>query len=207
MARPSRRRLTAEERRAQLLRAASDLLGRSGASAVQMTSVAAEAGVTRPVVYRHFGSRRELLLALLEDFEAQLATRFVEAAPLIEEGAAASLIARWFVDVVCDTIEDRGVGPWNLLSARWVDPEIAEEGAGIMDRLVSPWLQQLDGMGDDPLVLRAVGRMVVATGRAALDAWVDGVVSREDAASLAARGVSSLLSGFGAAELPGQRRT
>ncbi len=68
-----------------------------------------------------------------------------------------------------------------------------------MDRLVAPWLQQLEGLGDDPHVLRAVGRMVVATGRAALDAWVDGVVTRDDAASLAARGVSSLLSGFGAA--------
>ncbi len=194
-----RRRLTAEDRRAQLLRAASGLLGASGAAAVQITSVASAAGVTRPVVYRHFGSRRELLLGLLEDFEAQLAERFVELVPLIEQGAAIDVITRRFVDVVCDTIEDRGVGPWNLLSARWVDAEVAEEGAGIMDRLVAPWLQQLEGLGDDPHVLRAVGRMVVATGRAALDAWVDGVVTRDDAASLAARGVSSLLSGFGAA--------
>src|SRR5690242_18654045 len=64
-ARP-RRRLKGPERRAKLLAAARDVFGREGYHAASMEAVAREAGVTKPILYDHFPSKRDLYLALLE---------------------------------------------------------------------------------------------------------------------------------------------
>jgi len=54
------------ERRRQLLDAAEQLLASVGSDALRMDAVARAAGVTRPVVYEHFGDRDGLIIALLE---------------------------------------------------------------------------------------------------------------------------------------------
>src|SRR5216683_181233 len=58
-------RLVAADRRDRLLDAATELLA-SGDDAVSMESVAARAGVSRPLVYKHFANRSELLAAVYE---------------------------------------------------------------------------------------------------------------------------------------------
>jgi AcrR family transcriptional regulator len=63
---PIRRRMRAPERRAQLLDVARRVFGKSGFHAVSMDAVAKEAGVTKPILYDHFPSKRDLYLALLE---------------------------------------------------------------------------------------------------------------------------------------------
>src|SRR5438034_9227657 len=60
-----KRRMQADERRAQLLDVARRVFGSSGYSA-SMDSVAREAGVTKPILYDHFPSKRHLYLALLD---------------------------------------------------------------------------------------------------------------------------------------------
>src|SRR5439155_10032456 len=68
---PPRRRMRAPERRAQLLEVARKVFGRDGYHAVSMEAVAREAGVTKPILYDHFPSKKELYLALLDtDLEA-----------------------------------------------------------------------------------------------------------------------------------------
>jgi AcrR family transcriptional regulator len=57
--------MQAGERRAQLLDVARRVFGSSGYSA-SMDSVAREAGVTKPILYDHFPSKRHLYLALLD---------------------------------------------------------------------------------------------------------------------------------------------
>ena len=54
------------ERRAQLLDVARRVFGKSGFHGVSMEEVATEAGVTKPILYDHFPSKKELYLALLE---------------------------------------------------------------------------------------------------------------------------------------------
>ena len=54
------------ERRAQLLNVARRVFGKSGFHSVSMEEVASEAGVTKPILYDHFPSKKELYLALLE---------------------------------------------------------------------------------------------------------------------------------------------
>jgi AcrR family transcriptional regulator len=59
-------RLSAEQRRAQLLDSAYDALLELGFGRMTIEAVAARAGVTRPVVYDAFGDLETLMLALIE---------------------------------------------------------------------------------------------------------------------------------------------
>jgi AcrR family transcriptional regulator len=70
--------MRAPERRRQLLEVARKVFGRRGYHTVTMDSVAREAGVTKPILYDHFPSKRELYLALLESDLATLQKRLVE---------------------------------------------------------------------------------------------------------------------------------
>ena len=59
-------RLPAAERRAGLVEAALTVFSAEGFKVATMDAVAAEAGVTKPVLYQHFPSKLELYLALLD---------------------------------------------------------------------------------------------------------------------------------------------
>jgi AcrR family transcriptional regulator len=54
------------ERREQLLHVARRVFGRAGFHTVSMDAVAKEAGVTKPILYDHFPSKKDLYLSLLE---------------------------------------------------------------------------------------------------------------------------------------------
>ncbi|MGH2712159.1 MAG: TetR/AcrR family transcriptional regulator [Actinomycetota bacterium] len=74
----AKRRMRAPERRSQLLEVARKAFGRRGYHTVTMDSVAKEAGVTKPILYDHFESKRELYLALLEADLANLQKRLAD---------------------------------------------------------------------------------------------------------------------------------
>lgn len=59
-------RLPAAERREQLLDKAAELFAREGYAKATTAELAKSAGVTEPIIYRHFGSKRELFVALIE---------------------------------------------------------------------------------------------------------------------------------------------
>ena len=61
---PSRRRLPREARTRQLLEASWALIGDEGTDALTLGRLADVAGITKPVVYDHFGTRNGLLAAL-----------------------------------------------------------------------------------------------------------------------------------------------
>jgi AcrR family transcriptional regulator len=65
-------RLPAARRRSQLLAVALQVFAERGFHPTSMNDVAEAAGVTKPVLYQHFGSKRELYLELLEDVGSQL---------------------------------------------------------------------------------------------------------------------------------------
>jgi AcrR family transcriptional regulator len=65
-------RLPAPRRRRQLLDVALRVFGEHGFHSASMDDVAEAAGVTKPVLYQHFGSKRELYLELLRDVGQQL---------------------------------------------------------------------------------------------------------------------------------------
>ena len=59
-------RLPAEKRKEQLLDCAADLFARSGYARATTAELARAAGVTEPIIYRHFDSKRDLFVALIE---------------------------------------------------------------------------------------------------------------------------------------------
>jgi len=72
-------RMPAAERRRQILDVALEAFGRTGYHDTSMNAVAAEAGVTKPVLYQHFASKHDLFEVLLaETGEALL--RVIESA-------------------------------------------------------------------------------------------------------------------------------
>jgi len=72
-------RLSASARREQLLDVALQVFARQGYHGASMNDVADAAGVTKPVVYQHFDSKRELYLALLDEVGARLLTAISKA--------------------------------------------------------------------------------------------------------------------------------
>lgn len=62
----TRPRLSAEERRAAVLDCASGIFTKGSYRGTTTAEIARQAGVTEPVLYRHFASKRDLYLACLE---------------------------------------------------------------------------------------------------------------------------------------------
>jgi AcrR family transcriptional regulator len=67
-----RRRLTAERRRRQLIDVALQSFATNGFNATTMEDIATSAGVTKPLLYQHFASKRALYLELIDDVAARL---------------------------------------------------------------------------------------------------------------------------------------
>jgi AcrR family transcriptional regulator len=65
VAQGERRRLPVAERRELIVEAAGRLFGERGYDGTRLDDIAAAAGVTKPILYRHFDSKRDLYLALL----------------------------------------------------------------------------------------------------------------------------------------------
>ena len=67
-----RARLSAPQRRSQLLDVAGRMFAEQGFHGVPMEQLADAAGVSKPVLYQHFPSKRELYLALVNDAVGEL---------------------------------------------------------------------------------------------------------------------------------------
>ena len=63
----TRPRLTAEARRQAVLDTACRVFAKSSYRGATTAEIAREAGISEPILYRHFGSKRDLYLACLED--------------------------------------------------------------------------------------------------------------------------------------------
>ncbi|MFF2328793.1 MULTISPECIES: TetR/AcrR family transcriptional regulator [unclassified Streptomyces] len=84
---PPHLRADAARNRTLLLDAASRLLSGCGAADLTMESVAAAAGVGKGTVFRRFGDRTGLLIALLDHREGQLQAAFLSGPPPLGPGA------------------------------------------------------------------------------------------------------------------------
>ena len=63
----TKQRLTAEARRAAVLDTACRVFSRSSYRGATTAEIAREAGISEPILYRHFGSKRDLYLACLDE--------------------------------------------------------------------------------------------------------------------------------------------
>jgi TetR/AcrR family transcriptional regulator len=63
----TKQRLSAEARRAAVLETACRVFSRSSYRGATTAEIAREAGISEPILYRHFGSKRDLYLACLDE--------------------------------------------------------------------------------------------------------------------------------------------
>jgi len=119
-----RRRLPREERTRQLLDVSWKLVNDEGSDALTLGRLAEEAGVAKPVVYDHFGTRNGLLLALYRDFDvrqgALINAAIAAAEPTLDDKArviAASYVA-------CVLTQGREIP--GVLAALSGSPQLAE---------------------------------------------------------------------------------
>jgi AcrR family transcriptional regulator len=190
MATAQRKRLPRAERRELILETAGELFGERGYNGTTLEDIATAAKVTKPILYRHFDSKKALYIALLERHRDDL-PRFIERVPpdLPMEERIDVILETWFAYV-----EEHGYA-WRMLFrdsgggseihalrqasqdlARKVLAEFirAQKDAGIPEREVMPLAEFIRAAGaglalwslDHPEVPRAdlvaaVRRMVV----------------------------------------------
>jgi AcrR family transcriptional regulator len=98
MATISNKRLSASERRRRIESGATELFASRGYAATTVEEIAGAAGVTKPMVYRHFESKKELCISLLERYRDELVSaplaRFDPEAPDRSEQLGA-MIRAW----------------------------------------------------------------------------------------------------------------
>lgn len=73
-------RLPGPERKRQLLAVARQVLAKNGYHETTMSEIAAAAGVTKPVLYQHYRSKRDLYRHVLEDIGVRLESTVIQAA-------------------------------------------------------------------------------------------------------------------------------
>jgi AcrR family transcriptional regulator len=96
-------RLPATARREQILAVALVVFARSGFHGTSMNDVADAAGVTKPVLYQHFDSKRDLYAALLDDVGTRLLNSIAKAAADGSDGKSRTELAylayfQWVAD-------------------------------------------------------------------------------------------------------------
>ena len=192
----ARTRLSPDERREQLLRVTSDIIATDGVDNVRIPYVAAAAGVTRPVVYKFFPNRHELIKGVLEDFREDY-TRRVPNVTDPNQGLDIATTARAFIDAACDTIEARGSGGWQLLRSVGPDQEISAISKEFRRQLVQPWLAPLRVLtGVDEAEALALADVMVSGAGEILQRWIEGEFSRKRVADLLGRIILAVLNEF-----------
>lgn len=136
----SRPRLPAEERRAALLDSACTVFSRGSYRGTTTAELAAAAGVSEPILYRHFESKRALYLACLEEtWEAVRALweRAVAAEPdpglwisamgraFLESEAERPVISNLWVQALAESVEDDVIAAFMRAHLREVHADVA----------------------------------------------------------------------------------
>ena len=128
-------RLPGPERRAAVVQTACRVFAKSSYHGSTTAQIARETGVTEPVLYRHFASKRELYLACLDSVWQE-------------------------VRVLWETAVEREPDPANWIKA--IGKAYLEARASARIVLVDLWIQALTVAADDPEIRRALRRQVCA---------------------------------------------
>ena len=172
-------RLPAPERRKQLLDVAVGVFGGRGYHNASMNDVATAAGITKPVLYQHFASKRDLYSALLEAVGAQLIARISEAVSqasrpkeMVDLGFAA-----WFRFVA----EEPAAFALLYSGESRQDPEFSEQAARVESRIADTIVGLLDIPGLDTEHRQLLAHGIMGISEAVTRTWLNsGAVTDRD---------------------------
>jgi AcrR family transcriptional regulator len=172
--RTPRRPLRSAERAASILEAAARVFARSGYAATSMDDVAAEAGITKLIVYRHFNSKRDLYLAVLGEVAERLRKTLSPAPGGLRDADLAATIT----DVSAILLATFGVArSWpdgfRLVFRQAVrEPEFAGLADQLMESLAAGAERQI-AMVPDPGFRQWMGRLIAAVTVEGMLTWLD----------------------------------
>jgi AcrR family transcriptional regulator len=167
---PGGRRLTADARRRQLFDVALSLFAQHGYAATTMDDIAESAGVTKPLVYQHFESKRALYLELMDVVSRELVTRIATATAVapgprqqVESGFAA------YFELMVDNEP-----AFRLLYGRDA-PDDFELGAALrlVEETIAQAIDPLIDAGLDPEHRLLLAHAVVGMAEGASRHWLD----------------------------------
>jgi AcrR family transcriptional regulator len=186
--RPRSARLPRSARRKQLLGAARQVFVAQGYHAAAMDDIAERAGVSKPVLYQHFPSKRELYLALLQLHSEELleAVRTALASTRDNKQRVAATISAYFAFI------DSGSDAFRLIfeSDLRNDPEVSELVNGVSEgcaEAIAEVIKEDTGLPEDEAELLAfalagmanvVARYWLQTGRRVPREVADGLVGQ-----------------------------
>ena len=104
---PARRRVRDPGRKQRILAAAAALGARRGFHAISMADIGAEAGIVGSGIYRHFGSKTSILVAMLDQVMDRIAAGAADI--LASGGSDAVMLSELVRDHIVVAIEDREV--------------------------------------------------------------------------------------------------
>jgi AcrR family transcriptional regulator len=175
----ARRRLPPEQRRLLIVEAAGRLFGERGYEATTLDEVAAAAGVTKPVLYRHFDNKTALYLALLERHREDLGS-FAAAVPAT--GPLEQRL-RTVVDVWLTYVETHAYAWKMLFRDTGGGPEIQAYRLGVHERARAVLAELIRALAERPIPEREREPLaeLLSMGMASLVLWWmdDPAASRE----------------------------
>ncbi|MFO8075382.1 MAG: TetR/AcrR family transcriptional regulator [Actinomycetota bacterium] len=180
-----RTRLRAAERRTQLLEVAGNLFAEHGYHGLSMESLAEAAGVSKPVLYQHFPSKRDLYLGLVADAVEEMEARVRDALEGTTDNKARITGA---VSAYFDFVEDSRFGLL-FTTAELADEAVRDAVEGAFNRVASQiaGLIAADaGLDDDAALFLAASLRGLASEAARW--WVErGTMPKAEAVHLVSR--------------------
>ena len=149
---PSAKRqyLRAEDRRTAILAAADELVAREGLGQLNIVGVAAQAGISRQLIYRHFSDRDDLLLALVLFRFASIERAFDDVATVHGHDARRLVEAR-FRSALELPLRDQHLIRSVFSGIDQLQPDLAQSISLLRHRLINRWARITDPeRADDP---------------------------------------------------------
>ena len=170
--------MPADQRRQQLFEVARERFAQQGFHATSMDEIAEAAGVTKPVLYQHFPSKRALYVELLEETGRQLLSTLAEATA--RAGSLRERVELGFRAYFRFAVGDRSAFLFLLGTSLRSDPEFARIVEEILDAAAETIATLIEIPAPDAqrqMLANAIVGMAESVGRRALrdpDAVVDG---------------------------------
>jgi AcrR family transcriptional regulator len=152
-----------------IVEAAGRLFGERGYDATRLDDIAAAAGVTKPILYRHFGDKRALYLALLERHRADLAS-FAGLIPA--EGTPRERL-RAVLEIWLAYVEDHSYAWKMLFRDSGGGPEVQEFRLAVHARARAVLAEIIRSLAETPIPRRELKPLaeLMSMGMAALVLW------------------------------------
>ena len=175
--------MRAADRREQLLRVAAQLLSDPETSSASMDEIAAAAGVTKPVLYRHFPSKRALVQQVLADGIDRL--REALSSAVTEATTPRQQVELGFVAFFRFIESEPGVHDLLFSGNVWTQSGFAQELNEFKTGMAESVSELIDVPGIDETLRRFYGAAVVGMCDQSVRQWMqDGcVTSAEQAAA------------------------